>query len=125
MYNILSVSAVQPSDPVTHVYRFSHSPPSCCVIRDQMPFVPCATQQDLMAYPLQTQSFASTHPKPSSTPLPPPRQPTTSLFFPSVRLCLQKNSSLKERLFPPLSDALFPLLALNPNEGPGSTAATW
>ena len=49
--------------------------------------VPCATQQDLTAYPFSMEQFASTHPK---LPVPPtlPHLATTSLYFTSVSLFL-------------------------------------
>ena len=62
IYNILPISAIQQSVPVIHMYKHSfshiilHHVPSKC-----LHIVPCAIQQKLIAYPLQTQQFASTN----------------------------------------------------------------
>ena len=80
---MLSISAVQQSDPVTHIYiLFSH------IILHHVPSQVTGYSslcQVLTAYPLQMQQFASTnlklpvHPTPSSSPW-----ATTCLFSKSV-----------------------------------------
>ena len=65
-------------------FFFSHYPPSCSITSD-LDIDPCAIQQDLIAYPLQLQEFASinprlsVHPTPSLSPL-----TNTSLFSESM-----------------------------------------
>ena len=90
IYNVPSISVVQQSNLVIHLYTFffSHYPPSCSITSDQM-YISCATQQDLIAYSLQMQKFASTNPKlpVHSTPSPSPLK-TTSLFSMSMSLFL-------------------------------------
>ena len=59
IYTVLSISTVQQSDPVIYIYifLFSDYPPACTITSD------CAIQQDVIAYPLQMQEFASTNPR--------------------------------------------------------------
>ena len=54
IYNVLSISAVQQSDPDIHLYTafFSHYPPSCSITRYQTQFPLLYVQQDLIAYSL-------------------------------------------------------------------------
>ena len=89
IYNIVPVSAVKQSDPVSriHIYVpfliFHH------VLPQLMDMVPCDVQQDLTAYPFSVEELASTNPKPPPIPLPPlfPLA-NASLFSVSVSLSL-------------------------------------
>ena len=84
-YNVLSISTVQQSGIVTHIYTFffSHQPPSCSIISNQPDIVPCPVQQDLIAYPLQMQQFHLLMPDSQSIPGPNnSQQYNLSLFFP-------------------------------------------
>ena len=95
VYNVLSISAIQQSDPVTHAHTRAHTHThththiiltSCslhypCIILHHVPsqviryIVFCAIQQDLLACTFQMQEFSSTnlrfpiHPSPSPAPL--------------------------------------------------------
>ena len=105
IYIVLLISTVHQSDSVIHTdtcvniceYVYTHI--HLCLysfyhiifyhVSSQVTKVPCAIQQDLIAYPLQMQQFASTnpklpvHPTPSHSPL-----ATTSLFSNSMSLFL-------------------------------------
>ena len=71
--NVLSISAVQHSDLITHIYThpFSH------IMLPHVSSQACAVQQDLTAYPLQMQSLHLLTPNSQliPLPLPPPWQP--------------------------------------------------
>ena len=66
-----------------YIFFFSHYPPSCSITRDWI--VSCATQQGLIAYPLQSLHLPT--PNSQSIPLPPPPS-WKPLFSMSVSLFL-------------------------------------
>ena len=68
------ISTVQQSDPVIYIFFFL-TLSSIMFYPKKLDIVPCAIQQDLIAYPLQRQKFASCKPK-----LPVPPSPSPSLL---------------------------------------------
>ena len=87
--DVLSVYALQQSDPVVHTYIYTYivflTLSSSMFHRKWLDIVPRAVQQDLIAYPLQMQWFASANPDTQSVPLPPPWQP--QVWSPSPWVC--------------------------------------
>ena len=91
IYNVLSISAIQQSDPVIYIYIYTHilflTLSSIMFHHKWLDIVLCAVQQDLIAYPLRMQLFASTNPKLPVHPIPSLPQ--------SVFLCVPKVIFLK------------------------------
>ena len=59
----MPISALQQSDPGIHIYTLFLILSSIMFYHKWMDIGPHALQQDLIAYPLQMQKFASTNPK--------------------------------------------------------------
>ena len=53
IYNVVPISAVQQSDPAVHAFFFSYYLPSSMFYPKRLDTVPCAVQEDLIAYPSQ------------------------------------------------------------------------
>ena len=92
IYNILSISAVQQSNPVIYTYIYMYLCSFSYIIihhnaQWQVIIVLYAIQQDLIAYPFKMLQFTSTNPKlPVQATLSPLK--TTSLFSMSMSLFL-------------------------------------
>jgi len=62
MYNALLISAVQQSDPIIHVHTFFFLTLSSIMFHHKgLDIVPCAIQQDLITYPVQSTSRLGNH----------------------------------------------------------------
>ena len=86
IYNVLSISAVQQSDPIIHLYTLFSTLSSITFHYKGLDRVSYAVQQDLIAYPLQMQQFTSKLPvHPTTSPSP---WANTSLFSMSMTLFL-------------------------------------
>ena len=88
IYNVLSISAVQQSDPVIYIYIFfSHylflTLSSTMAHQKCLDIVPCAIQQDLIAHPFQMQRLHLSTPNAQSIPLPPLPPLQTQVCSPS------------------------------------------